>query len=319
MDPLSDVLDRVRLRGCVYFQRDFSPPWGMAMDAGPFAQFHLVVRGRCWLQTGDATRQLATGDIVVFPFGAAHMLLDDPSTDPVPGMAVLNAHHAGQPIFNGQAEGARLLCGHFELNRDLRHPLIRELPPLIHIKGMSAEQPSWLETAIALLVRESASDQPGAATVVDRLAEVLFVQVLRAHLLANAPSQGFLAALKDQRMSGALEVIHGNVHTDLTLDAIARAAGMSRSNLALRFKEVMGVTPMDYVTDWRMQRAREMLQTTRGSLADVAERVGYRSEAAFSRAFKRVFDQTPGALRRATNGAVPAGDQALPSAPGSKG
>jgi AraC-like DNA-binding protein len=304
MDPLSDVLDQIRLRGCVYFQRDFAPPWGMAMDAGPFAQFHLVVRGRCWLTTDDATRQLATGDIVVFPFGTAHALLDDPATAPVPGLTVLQAHQNGLPIFNGQPEGARLLCGHFELDRDLRHPLIKELPSLIHIKGMSVEQPSWLETAIAMLVRESASDQPGAATVVDRLAEVLFVQVLRAHLLATAPSQGFLAALTDRRMSSALEIIHDKAHTDLTLDTIARAAGMSRSNLALRFKEVMGVTPMDYVTGWRMQRAREMLRSTRDSLADVAERVGYRSEAAFSRAFKRVFDQTPGAFRRGMAPAV---------------
>ena len=316
MDPLSDVLDRIRLRGCVYFQRDFSPPWGMAMDAGPVAQFHLVVRGRCWLKIGEATRQLATGDIVVFPFGAAHTLFDDPATAPVPGLTVVQAHQNGQPIFSGQSPGARLLCGHFELDRDLKHSLIRELPPLIHIRGMSAEQPSWLEATIAMLVRESASDQPGAATVVDRLAEVLFVQVLRAHLLASAPSQGFLAALKDRRMSSALEIIHGNVHTDLTLDAIARAAGMSRSNLALRFKEVMGVTPMDYVTGWRMQRASEMLRSSRDSMADVAERVGYRSEAAFSRAFKRIFDQTPGAFRRGT---MPATIQALPSAPGPKG
>ncbi len=302
MDPLSDILDRIRLRACVYFQRDFSPPWGMAMAAGAVAQFHLVVRGRCWLRIGDAVRQLASGDIVVFPFGAAHALLDDPATAPVPGLTVLQAHRDGQPIFDGKPEGVRLLCGHFELDRELKHPLIRELPPLIHIKGMSAEQPSWLETAVAMLVRESASDQPGAATVVDRLAEVLFVQILRAHLLTNAPSQGFLAALKDRRMSNALEIIHDRVDTDLSLEAIARAAGMSRSNLALRFKEVMGVTPMDYVTGWRMQRASEMLRSTRDSMADVAERVGYRSEAAFSRAFKRVFDQTPGTFRRTANG-----------------
>jgi len=278
----------------------------MAMDAGPVAQFHLVVRGRCWLKVGDATRQLASGDIVVFPFGAAHALLDDPATTPIPGLRVLQAHREGQPIFDGQLEGARMLCGHFELDRELRHPLIRELPPLIHIKGMSAEQPSWLEAAVAMLVRESASDQPGAAAVVDRLAEVLFVQVLRAHLLSNAPSQGFLAALKDRRLNSALAIIHDKTHTDLSLGAIARAAGMSRSNLALRFKEVMGVTPMDYVTGWRMQRASEMLRSSRDSMADVAERVGYRSEAAFSRAFKRVFDQPPGAFRRTANGGIQA-------------
>lgn len=276
------------------------------MDAGPVAQFHLVVRGRCWLKVGDAARQLASGDIVVFPFGAAHALLDDPATTPIPGLRVLQAHREGQPIFDGQPEGARILCGHFELDRDLRHPLLRELPPLIHIKGMSAEQPSWLEAAVAMLVRESASDQPGAATVVDRLAEVLFVQVLRAYLLSNAPSQGFLAALKDRRLSSALEIIHDKTHTDLSLGSIARAAGMSRSNLALRFKEMMGVTPMDYVTGWRMQRASEMLRSSRDSMADVAERVGYRSEAAFSRAFKRVFDQTPGAFRRTANGGIQA-------------
>ncbi|MFV2093222.1 MAG: helix-turn-helix transcriptional regulator [Hyphomicrobiales bacterium] len=111
-------------------------------------------------------------------------------------------------------------------------------------------------------------------------------------------------------MSGALKIIHGNVHTNLTLGSIARAAGMSRSNLALRFKQVLGMTPMDYVTGWRMQRASEMLRSSRDPLADVAERVGYRSEAAFSRAFKRIYDQTPGAFRR---GALPRSAQTLPS------
>lgn len=315
MDTLSDVLDLVRLKGCVYFVADFAAPWGMDMDAVALAPFHLVVRGQCWMRAAGTSHRLAAGDVVLFPHGGGHCLADDPASARVPGRAVLAAQQAAQPLFQEGAESVRLLCGHFALDRDLGQPLLRELPPVVHIRGMDQRQPGLLDGVMATLVRETASRLPGAGSVVDRLAEVLFVQVLRAHLLQDGAAHGFLAALKDPRLSAAMRFIHANAAGPdgagagagaangegdgaLTLADIARAAGMSRSALAARFKAVLGMAPMAYLTQWRMLKARELLQTTGAAVPEVAAAVGYTSPAAFSRAFRRMFDSPPGAFRR---------------------
>lgn len=298
MDTLSDVLNLMRLRGCVYFLRDFAAPWGMEMPDGPYAQFHMITRGRCWLSFDGDTLELASGDVVVFPRGEGHLLLDNPDTTPVPGRKVLEAHMGKQPIFADGGERTRLLCGHFEFDRSFRHPLADELPRLIHIKGLSGDQPDWFDAVTHFLIRETGAEHPGASTVVDRLAEVLFIQVLRAYLLLHRPLHGFLGAIRDGQINRALRAIHAGFGSELTLADIGREAGMSRSNLALRFKEILGETPMDYVTRWRMLKAQELLKASGYSLSDIAERVGYKSESAFSHTFKKQFGQSPGTFRR---------------------
>lgn len=298
MDTLSDVLTLMRLRSCVYFLREFAAPWGMEMPEGPYAQFHMVARGRCWLKYGGSTIELAGGDVVLFPRGGGHILLDAPASAIAPGRDVLEAHNCGKPMFAEGGERARLLCGHFEFDRAFKHPLATELPPFIHVKALSYDQPDWFEAVSGLLIRETGAEQPGASTVVDRLAEVLFIQVLRAYLLQSRPSHGFLGALCDTQVNRALKVIHKGFGGALSLAAIAREAGMSRSNLALRFREVLGETPMFYATRYRLLKAQELLSASSRPLSEVAEHVGYRSESAFSQAFKRQFGQGPGAFRR---------------------
>jgi len=296
-DALSDILRLIRLKGCVYFQSDFSSPWGMDMAAGPFAQFHVVVRGQCWLTLGDTRHQLANGDIVVLPHGAAHALSEGPMTNTRPGPDVLAAIQSGHPPFQDGETSARLLCGHFEFDRELEHPLIKDLPPLIWIKGMGRAPPGWLEAITPILIGETGAGQPGAETIVERLAEVLLIQVLRTYLLEQSADHGFLAALGDRQINGALKLIHLGVKDDMKLDDIAKTVGMSRSSLAARFKELVGDTPMNYLTRWRMLKAKDILKSDGLPLAEVAERVGYRSEAAFSRAFKREYEQSPSAYR----------------------
>lgn len=288
----------MRLKSCVYFQREFAAPWGMEMAAGPYAQFHMVARGRCCLKFDGGLIELAGGDVVVFPRGEGHLLLDDPASIPVPGRAVLEAEKGSAPLFADGGERVRLLCGHFEFDRAFRHPLATELPRLIHVKALSEEQPDWFEAVGRIMIRETGAEQPGASTVVDRLAEVLFIQVLRAYLHQNQPARGFLGAIRNPQINRALKAMHSEYGGNLSLADIARKAGMSRSNLALRFKSVMGETPMNYVTRWRMLKARELLKASDKSLPDIAERVGYSSESAFSHAFKRQFGQGPGAFRR---------------------
>lgn len=298
MDALSAVLSLLRLKGCVYFVHDFCTPWGMQMDDGPFAQFHAVVRGQCRLTVAGRDIRLSAGDVVMFPKGSGHVLDDGLGGNAVPGMNVVTAHASGQPMFQTGEEGARLLCGHFELDRQVRHPVLDEIPAVIHAKGLATHEPGWLETVMGVLVRETDSPRPGAAVIVERLAEILFVQTLRAWLDDQEPAAGFLAAARDPRLTRALQLIHQKIDSDLTLEDIARAAGMSRSTLAERFHATVGTTPMRYQTMWRMLKAREHLQTAGATAAEAAARVGYASEAAFSRAFKKHFEESPGAFRR---------------------
>jgi len=302
MDVLSDVLDLVRLKGCVYFVTDLGAPWGMRMDAGPFAPFHVMVRGQGWLNVDDQPRLFSAGDVVLLPFGDAHDLADRPdggNGDYVAGRQVLEGIANGAPLFQTDAASARLLCGHFEFDRGVPHPLIEELPHLIHLSGLATPDTGWFDAVLPLLVRETGAQRPGSGALINRLAEALFIQVLRAYLANHRPPQGFLAALDDPQVFRALQYIHAEAESDLSLAGIAAAAGMSRSSLAARFKEMLGLAPMAYATQWRMLKARELLAVPGLALADIAARVGYASEAAFSRAFSRTFQETPGAFRRA--------------------
>ncbi|NKB58354.1 MAG: hypothetical protein GKS00_18670 [Alphaproteobacteria bacterium] len=183
LDPLSEILRLIRLKGCVYFQSDFSSPWGMEMGAGPFAQYHVVVRGQCWLTLRGERHLLATGDVVLLPQGDAHALADDPATKTTPGLEVLTAIQSGTQPFQDGETTTRLLCGHFEFDRMMNHPFIRDLPRLIHMKGMGSGRPSWLEAVTPMLVGETGAEQPGTDTIIERLAEVLLIEVLRSHLL----------------------------------------------------------------------------------------------------------------------------------------
>ena len=303
-DALSEILRLARLKNCVYFQSDFTAPWGMEMGASPFAQYHVVVRGQCWLTLKGERHLLATGDVVLLPWGDAHTLKNDPSTEAIPGQQVLAAIQSGEQPFQDGEVTARLLCGHFELDRNINHPFMRDLPNLIHIKGMGMESPNWIEAITPMLIGETGMVQPGTEIIVERLAEVLLIQVLRSYLFNLAEGQGFLAALADKHINGALKFIHSGAHTEMTLADVAKAVGVSRSSLAVRFKELVGDTPMNYLTNWRMLKAKELIRSGSLPLVDVAEQVGYTSEAAFSRAFKREHSQSPSAFRR---GMAPSG------------
>ena len=301
MDVISDILRTIRFHSVVYFQSDFAAPWGMAMDAGKLAQFHLVVRGQCWLQTDDATDPipLAAGDVIIFPHGAAHRLSDIPGRDSQPGPAVLAAYKDQMPMFQGDANCTTLICGHFEFDRTLRHPFIRQLPYLIQLRGAESYGRSWLETAASLLIRETKSTEPGTGVIVDRLAEILFIQVLRAYSQRANTAGVYWASFRDPEINRALQLIHEEPQANWTLDRISQQVGLSRATFANRFKKLVGMPPKQYITSWRMQKAYALLRDSTLPLFAIAQRVGYSSEAAFNRAFKREFQQNPGAMRKA--------------------
>jgi len=242
--------------------------------------------------------ELSGGDVVLAPHGAAHWLGDNADSPRVAGQQVVEAICSGRRVFPGEDISATLICGHFEIDKSVDHPFLRALPNFIHLAESEPHELSWLETITQIITQEVGSSQPGASIVVSRLAEAMFIQIIRAYMARRRPDSGFLAALRDERINSALSLMHSETEKTLKLEDIARHVGMSRSSFAARFRDLVQTSPMDYITGWRMELAKELLVNGRLSLVDVAERVGYMSESAFNRAFKRHFNQNPGAMRR---------------------
>jgi AraC-like DNA-binding protein len=301
VDVLSDIFDAVRLRGKVYFQLDYSPPWGVRMERGPLAIFHVVARGSCffWTTGMDDPILLSAGDVVALPRGDAHWVADDPAAAMASGRRLLEAYREGRQLFGGERVAATLVCGHVELDRSFDHPLMRQLPPLIHVRGADRSEHGWLRAVASVIVEETRAMRPGYSAIVDRLSEVLFLHLHRAHLLEADSPGGYWAALSDPQINRALSLIHESPQARWTLESLAGRVGMSRTAFAVRFRESVGMPPMHYLAHWRMHKARELLRDPEPTLAAVAKMVGYGSEAAFIRAFRRRFEQNPGEMRKA--------------------
>lgn len=303
MDVLSDILKSIRLGGGVYFRCEFSAPWGMEIKPTPVAEFHVIVSGNCWLRMPGRTNPISLqgGDLVAFPHGNAHSLVDTPEGVALPAEQILqgqNLDHYGPVRYGGDGFPASVLCGYFQFDRDNPHPVVTALPSLIHIRGTDNYDFAWLQTALNFMIHETTAAKPGVEAVVNRLAEVLFVQMIRAYVQQSKTPPGMLAAIADKQIGAALQFMHQAPQQPWTLATLAHQAGMSRSAFAARFSQRVGQTPMQYLTFWRMQRAREQLAATHLSIAGIAESVGYQSEAAFNKAFKKAVGTGPGAYRR---------------------
>ncbi len=307
-DPLSDILRLVQLKACVYFVKHVAPPWGMDAPLTMNGPLHMVLEGACVLRIGGRRETLRAGDAVLIPGGDAHALVDDDATTAEPGPAFLDRVMAGGGDGGGGPGGARILCGHFEWDRSMDHRLFRELPAWLIVRGIE-DRPGMatLRRAVDLIAQEKSEGAPGAGAIADRLGEVLFIGLLRAWMAEGTSRRGMLASLADPKLSRALGYIHEHPERPITLGALARLAGMSRTAFALRFRARMGVTPVSYLTEWRMLVARRLLAATGLALAEIVPKVGYGSEAALSRAFKRRFGISPSEARRAE--APPTRDQ----------
>lgn len=258
------------------------------------------VQGECWLRVpGEAPRELRRGDVVLFPEGTAHELVHTADADASPAEELLGRPGEGpEPGYGGTGSATTLVCGHFSYDRRALHPFFAALPDLVHISGEDEPHASWVATASQMAAAESSSEQRGASAVVDRLAEALLIQTLRQFLARSAKPRGFLAAVENPPIGRALACIHGHPERKWTVGDLAHEAGISRSGLAERFRDLVGESPMRYLARWRMLAARRLLTAGALGTAEVAERVGYDSEFAFAKAFKRFFGEGPGAARR---------------------
>jgi AraC-like DNA-binding protein len=299
MDVLSDVLSTVRLQSVVFASAELPAPWGIRAEPREHFAFHIVARGRCWLEVdGGAPVHVSAGDVVVLARGHGHTLRDalDTPARPLGEMLASGA-------FAGPARDApgstHLVCGCFRFD-DLRGDvLLSALPAVIHTHELASDAGPWLAQTVRLLAYESGGEHPGAETVVNRLSDALFVYVIRS-VLARLPEgeSSWLRALVEPQVGAALRLIHEDPSAPWSVATLAARVGMSRSSFAERFTRVVGESPMQYLTRWRLQKAAGLLRGGGQGIAEVASRVGYESDAAFNKAFKRSMGVTPGAYRR---------------------
>lgn len=312
MDVLSDILGAIRLRGTLYFHTEFRAPWGVRVPAfRRVARFHLVVRGTSWVVVKGEKEPilLEAGDLVLVPHGAEHKLADDPAVpcrtvDEI--LEITGFDGRGALVYGGEDTGAptKLICGHFEFDEQLDHPLLHQLPPALVVRWDDAVRDSPLEGLFRFITREVTEGRPGHESVVQRLSEVLFVQVVRLWADRALPEHGLVGALADPKLGAALVAMHERPSEPWTLESLSRRAAMGRSAFAERFRTVVGATPLQYLTLWRMQRAKQLLGRSELSLERIAELVGYDSGPSFSRAFKKTAGVTPGAFRRSAERAA---------------
>lgn len=307
MDVLSDILDTLRLRGTLYFAIELHCPWGLRVPSyRRVARFHLVSRGSLWVRVHGQTElvHLETGDLILVPHGAEHELLGALDSAVVSvDEAVTAAGFTGTgTLVHGIADSGaptRLLCGHFEYDEGLDHMLLSQLPPSLVMRWDADVRDSPLESAFRFITREVQLGEPGHQAVVRRLSEVLFFQCVRAWFKRADVTSGLLTALADPRLARALAAIHEEPAQAWSLDSLCSRAAMGRSAFAERFREVLGETPLRYLTLWRIQRAKRLLAESDLTRDRIASLVGYESAASLSRVFQKIAGVSPGAYRRA--------------------
>ena len=315
-DPLSNLLRTVRLTGATFFDIVARDSWAVGSPARqsilakilPGADhliaYHVVTAGSCFARiVGGEPIALEAGEVVVFTGGDPHVMSSSPalSADP-PAADVLDIALAGQMPFRinyGDGPGStKLVCGYLACDAQLFNPLLEALPPVIKAGDPRNGDSGWLGQFIRFAVAEVSERRPGADTVLTKLSELMFIDVLRRYIETLPPHKtGWLAGLRDPLIGKALALIHDRPAHHWTIDALAKHSGMSRTVFAERFAELVGIPSMHYVAKWRMQVASELLTGSNANLASIAADIGYESEAAFSRAFKRLFGVPPSAWR----------------------
>lgn len=308
-DPLGEALHLLRMSGVFYSRSDLSEPWAMAIPPTPgVLTFHVVLGGCCNVEFEGRDRvKLRSGELALVPHGLGHLLSGEDRAEPV-GLDQLDCRRISPTyaLFRHGGGGAptTLVCGVMRFDHPAARQLIGLFPPVIHIEDSHAPEQEWLHSALRWMAAEALEVRPGGEAVITRLADIVVIQAIRSWLARDpAARTGWLGALQDPQIGRALAGIHTDPARPWTVTLLAREAGMSRSSFAARFTELVGEPAMRYVTRWRMTLAHGWLEEGPASVAEIGARLGYHSEAAFSRVFKRTMGVSPGAVRRQKAGA----------------
>ncbi len=297
-DVLTSVLNTLHFRGEVFCYSEFTSPWALKLPESDFAHFHLFERGEGWIKLEGSEPQisLARGDLVIVPHGSEHVLSDNPRTNPITLERLLKkrAFQDGIVRHGGGGSGSTVICGSFRFENQLGNPIVSLLPPIIHVAHTRTKKGVWLEPTLKLLAHEAQNASEGSGAIISHLTGIVFVQAVRAWIETQPQGQGgWLGALRDKQISAALNLIHQKPNHPWTIAKLAAEVGMSRSPFASKFTSLVGEPPTSYLTHWRMNLAADYLRSEQLRISEIAERVGYESQASFSNAFKRQFAISP--------------------------
>ena len=318
MDVLSEVLKSVRLEGALFFNAEFSAPWCISSPrstdianylsprAGHLIMYHFLTEGSAYARLSDGRlEKLTAGDVVIFPHGDPHVLGNGSPEKPVDALQTF-AKNLTEGLklvrFGGGGQITRFVCGFLACEPRLSEVFLAGLPRILKVNVSKEPSGQWLEHSIRFSVDEVSGSYAGSGLVLAKLSEVLFVETLRRYINALPPNQtGWLAGARDPIIGEALALLHKEPAHPWTVSNLAKRVGLSRTRLAERFRHFLGESPMAYLAQWRLKMGAEILRSTEDSVAEVAAAVGYGSEAAFNRAFKRGFDCPPAQYRRKRN------------------
>lgn len=306
IDVLSDIFDTIRLRATLYFRTDYSPPWAITVpEYARAARFHVVIQGRCFvaLASGPSV-ELGPGDFIVVPRGQEHTLADRLGREPAPLETVVrDSGYDGNGVFVvGEGDpnaSTQMICGHFGFTEGADHPLLRALPDMIVLRPSDRARHPLLDATLRLVAQRIFSDGLGSAASISRLSEVVLIEAVRASIEQSTEMARILGAMTDRQIGSALALMHKTPGHAWTVEGLAHEVGMSRSRFAERFSELVGQGPLTYLTEWRLQKALSRLSGTEASIKEIARESGYRSPAAFTRAFAQRFGAPPTDYRSA--------------------
>ncbi|CAH9049375.1 RCS-specific HTH-type transcriptional activator RclR [Pseudoalteromonas sp. CIP111854] len=288
-DPLSVLLRRLDLKAEVYVNADFCGTWAVDTGGSKRIPFHLVGSGYAWLHfDGQAPLQLTSHDLVIFPSDAHHVISNSKTK---PALEQVNA-----PMSN-EGDVTNMVCGFFEFRNPVLFPVLASLPQVVVIKADTERSGKRIALLIKQVLNELKHEHPGFYTVIDQMAFLIFIEVLRQQMQMGGLDKGLLGALFNSKLGKVLNAIHQQPELPWTLERLAEEAFMSRSAFADMFSKTVGLTPMKYLTQWRMTQARHLLKTTQLSVAQIAHQSGYESEAAFRKAYRNTLGEPPGAAR----------------------
>jgi AraC-like DNA-binding protein len=301
MDPLEEVFRSMRVESALYGRLEATAPWAVRFDGDQRIKFGMVARGACWLSVAGERQPLAlrSGDCFVLTDGRSFSVADDPATPPRPCTEVLRDGPGRLLAFGGGGPAATLIAGWFGLDGHGGQPLFTQLPPVLHVR-MDEGRARALQATLDLLALETSEDDLGGGIVTKRLADIIFIQTIRTYVRTKGWQRtGWLAALTEPRLGAAVRAMHDRIDRAWTVDELASIAGMSRSAFAAAFRDRVGEGPHAYLMRWRMYKAGCLIRGGRISLAQAAKAVGYQTDSAFNRIFRRHYGVTPAAYRRA--------------------
>ena len=308
LDLLSDILTNLSMRGTLYFRTSFTKPWGVAVPAYEnVARFHFAHRGSCLVSVDGVEDpvDLAQGDLIIIPHGSAHKMYcgHKPESTILPLDTVLEKSGytgTGVLVYGGNEPNSetQLICGHFSFEVHAKHVLMDRLPPLIHLKNYGEAAGKWMEATLRVIGDEAGGHHMGGDLIALKMSEAILAQAIRSFVESSNAREWGLSAFADDNLRKALDVFHKSPEKNWTVEALAKAAGMSRTSFAVLFQKKMAMTPMEYVTAWRIEVAKKLLMVPKNTLTDAAEGAGYASDSAFARVFKKETGLTPAGFKK---------------------